>query len=83
MRRVRTARAHRHADVGRGEEGCVIHAVADHRHFPPDFFSALDGGDFFPAIVAPALLDTSVAAIISAVARRSPVNMTVRIPITS
>jgi hypothetical protein len=29
---VRATRAHRHAHVSRGETGCVVHAIAHHRH---------------------------------------------------
>ena len=46
QRGIRTARAHRHADVSGGEARRVVHAVADHR----DVFSLpaqfVDGRDF-------------------------------------
>ena len=45
QRGIRTARAHRHADVRGRQARRVVHAIADHRHAVPLPAQFTDGGD--------------------------------------
>ena len=76
------AGVHRHADVGLGERGRVVGAVAGHRDQPAVGLLLADQRELASGVASARKSSTPASsAIFAAVSRLSPVTITVRMPI--